>query len=263
MRPSFLRLKSPYLAAIIEAPTPEATIASILRCEHDGAEAFAVSLAGWECAKLTLDELTRVFHCSGRPMMPLCYRSGSLSADRLDDDARAELLLLTVDAGAAACDIMGDMYDPAPRERTRNPQAIERQKRLIDRVHAKGAEVLMSSHAPNEFLRGEEILEHLSDFVSRGTDIPKIVVRADSEDELIEAVRTTVLLRRELHVPFVHLCVGKHARLQRYIAPSLGAALTFGLEASVQGPQPLVRAARTVLDELNWHLPYPEETVLQ
>ncbi|MHB8995313.1 MAG: type I 3-dehydroquinate dehydratase [Armatimonadota bacterium] len=258
MRPSFLQLQSPYLAAIIEAATPDATIASILKCENDGAEAFAVSLAGWERGKLTLEELARVFHCSGRPMMPLCYRSGSLAADKLDDDARAELLLLAVEAGAAACDIMGDLYDPAPRERTRDSQAIEKQKCLIDRIHAKGAEVLMSSHAPNEFLTSEEILEHLSDFVSRGADIPKIVVRADSEDELIEAFRTTVLLRRELQVPFVHLCVGRYARLQRYVAPSLGAALTFGMEAAVQGPQPLVSSARRLLDELNWHLPYPE-----
>lgn len=258
MRPSFLKLQSPYLAAIIEGATPDATIASILKCEHDGAEAFAVSLAAWEPDKLTLAELSRVFRCTGRPMMPLCYRSGNLAAEKLDDDARAELLLLTVEAGAAACDVMGDLYAPAPRERTRDAQAIEKQRRLIDRIHAQGAEVLMSSHASNEFLRGEEILEQLSDFVSRGADIPKIVVRADTEDELLEAFRTTALLKRELTVPFVHLCSGRYGRLQRYVAPSLGAALTFGMESTVQGPQPLVRSARGVLDELNWHLPYPE-----
>jgi 3-dehydroquinate dehydratase type I len=159
-----------------------------------------------------------------------------------------------VEAGAAACDIMGDLYDPAPRERTRDKQAIEKQRHLIDRVHAKGAEVLMSSHASGEYLTAEEILEHLSDFVSRGADIPKIVVRADSEDELIEAFRTTVLLKRELKVPFVHLCSGRCGRLQRYVAPSLGATLTFGMESSVQGPQPLVSSARGVLNELNWHV---------
>lgn len=257
MRPSFLGLQSPYLAAIIEGATPEAAIASILKCEHDGAEAFAVNLAGWEPDKLTLGELARVFHCTGRPMMPLCYRSGNLAADKVNDDARAELLLLAVEAGAAACDIMGDMYDPAPRERTRDKQAIEKQRRLIDRIHVKGAEVLMSSHAPNEFLTGEEILEHLGDFVSRGADIPKIVVRADSDDEVIEAFRTTVLLKRELKVPFVHLCCGRYGRLQRYVAPSLGAALTFGVESSVQGPQPLVGSARGLLNELNWHVQHP------
>jgi hypothetical protein len=253
-----LRLQTPYLAAIVAEATPEQTIACILNCEHEGTEAFVVDLAPWERDRLTPGELSRVFHCTGRPMMPLCYRSGNLAADKIDEDARAELMLLAIDAGAAACDIMGDMYDPSPRERTRDERAIEKQKRLIDRIHAKGAEVLMSSHAQEEFLTGEEVLDHLSDFASRGVDIPKIIVRADSEDELLEAFRTTVLLKRKLNTPFVHLCSGKYGRLQRYVAPSLGAALTFGMQDSVQGPQPIVSSARRVLNELNWHMHYPE-----
>ena len=257
MRPSFLRLQQPYLAAIIAEGTPDETIASILTCEHDGSEAFMVDLAAWDRGRLTREELTRVFRCSARPMMPLCYRSRHLAADRIDDEARAALMLLAVDAGAAAIDIMGDLYDPAPRERTRDRQAIEKQKRLADGVHAKGAEVLMSSHAQNESLSAEDILEHLSDFVSRGADIPKIVVRAETEDELLEAFRTTVLLKRKLSVPFVHLCSGRYGRLQRYVAPSLGAALTFGVRSAVHGPQPLVRDAAAVLHELNWHRVYP------
>jgi len=47
MRPSFLRLQTPYLAAIVAEATPEQTIAGILSCEHDGAEAFVVDLASW------------------------------------------------------------------------------------------------------------------------------------------------------------------------------------------------------------------------
>lgn len=258
MRPSFLQLRQPYLAAIIIEPTPDLTINSILTCEHDGAEAFVVDLAGWDRAKLTLGEMTRVFHCTGRPMMPLFYRSRNLAADQIDDDARAELMILAVEAGAAACDIMGDMYNPSPRERTLDKAAIEKQKRLIERIHAMGAEVLMSSHATNDAPSAEETLEHLSDFVARGVDIPKIVLRAETKAELLEAFRTTVLLKQELKVPFVHLCSGRYGRLQRYVAPSLGATLTFGVRNPGQGPQPFVSAARDVLDELNWHLDYPQ-----
>ncbi len=256
MRPSFLQLREPYLAAIIIESTPEQTINSILTCEHEGAEAFVVDLAGWDRAKLTLGEMTRVFHCSGRPMMPLFYRSRNLAADQIDDDARAELMILAVEAGAAACDIMGDMYNPSPRERTLDKAAIEKQKRLIERIHAMGAEVLMSSHATNEAPSAEEVLDHMSDFVARGVDIPKIVLRAETKAELLEAFRTTVLLSQELKVPFVHLCSGRYGRLQRYVAPSLGATLTFGVRNPGQGPQPFVSAARGVLDELNWHLDY-------
>ena len=259
MRPSFLRLQAPYLAAIVAEATPEQTIAGILNCEHDGSEAFAVDLSLWEPGNLRRDVLARVFRCTGRPLMPLCYRSGRLAAEKMDDEARAELLLLTIDAGAAACDIMGDMFAPAPRERTRDADAIEQQKRLIERIHAKGAEVLMSSHAQNESIPAEDVLEHLRDFTARGADIAKIVVRANDEDELLEAFRTTVLLKRELKAPFVHLCSGKYGRLQRYVAPLLGAELTFGVRGySEHGPQPLVAAARHVLNELNWHRHYPE-----
>ena len=114
MRPSFLRLHAPYLAAIVAEATPEQTITSILSFEHDGAEAFVVDLSAWAGAELTREALSRLFHCTGRPMMPLCYRSRNLSAEKMDDDARAELMLLTIEAGAAACDIMGDMYAPPP-----------------------------------------------------------------------------------------------------------------------------------------------------
>ena len=259
MRPSFLQLREPYLAAIIIESTPDQTIHSILTCEHEGTEAFVVDFAGWERDKLTLGELRKVFRCTGRPMMPLFYRSRNLAADRIDDEARAELMLLAVEAGAAACDVMGDMFDPSPRERTLKKEAIGKQKRLIERIHAMGAEVLMSSHVQNEAPPAEAVLEHLRDFVDRGADIPKIVLRADSKEELLESFRTTVLLKRELKAPFVHLCSGKYGRLQRYVAPSLGAALTFGVRNPGQGPQPFVSAARFVLNELNWHQPYPEE----
>ena len=260
MRPSFLRLHAPYLAAIVAEATPELTIASILNGEHDGAEAFAVDLSLWVHGALTREALSRVFHCTGRPMMPLCYRARNLSTEAMDDDARAKLMLLAIDAGAAACDVMGDMYAPAPRERTRDKGAIEKQKRLIERMHAMGPEVLMSPHATNEFIPADDVLEHLLDFKSRGADIAKIVVRADDEDELLEAFRTTVLLKRELKAPFVHLCSGKYGRLQRYVAPMLGAELTFGVRGySEHGVQPVVHTARCVLNELNWHRDYPED----
>jgi len=71
---------------------------------------------------------------------------------------------------------------------------------------------------------------------------------------LLEAFRTTVLLKQKLNTPFVHLCTGRYGRLQRHVAPTLGAALTFGMRSDSsmgQCPQPLVSTARGVLNELN------------
>jgi len=50
----------------------------------------------------------------------------------------AKFSRMAVDAGAAACDVMGDMYDPSPRERTRDEQAIEKHGRIsIPGVHQR------------------------------------------------------------------------------------------------------------------------------
>jgi len=260
MRPSFLKLNAPYLAAIVIEPTPELTIANILNGEHEGAEAFMVDIAAWKPECLTKEILTRLFHCCGRPMMPLCYRSRNLGADKVSDDDRADLMIRCIDAGAAACDIMGDLFAPAPHELTRDKKAIAKQKKLIKRMHDLGAEVLMSSHIYNEYVPGDAVLEHMLEIQNRGVDIAKIVVSANTDDELIEAFRTTVLLKKSLKVPFVHLCNGKFARIQRYMAPVLGATLTFGFReytAHATGPQPIIRNARAVLDELSWHKDYP------
>jgi 3-dehydroquinate dehydratase len=259
MRPSFLKLKTPYLAAIVSEPAPELAIANILNGEHEGAEAFMVDISRWQPDCHSQESLKKVFRCCGRPMMPLCYRSGCLSADKISDDERAELIIRCIEAGAAACDLMGDFFAPAPHELTREPEAVAKQKKLIERIHAMGAEVLMSSHIYNEFVPADAVLAHMLAIQERGVDIAKIVVSANTEDELLDAFRCTVLLKKSLQVPFVHLCNGKFARIQRYMAPVLGAALTFGFHAYSAysiGPQPIIRTARAVLDELTWHQDY-------
>ena len=258
MRPSFCSLERPYLAAIVQESTADATISAIINSEHDGAQGFMVALHSLQDAERTPENLRRIFHCSGRPMMPLVYRNSVMTADRFTDDARVELMMQALEAGAAACDIMGDLFDPSPRELTRNPEAIARQKELIDRIHAMGGEALISSHMA-EPRKAEEVLEHLQRQQERGADIVKIVVTCDTDEEFAESVRTTLLLKKELKVPFVHLCNGRYARLQRYVAPALGATLTFGMRDAMAA-QPTLITARPVLHELTWHMNYPDDS---
>lgn len=77
------------------------------------------------------------------------------------------MLLAAAEAGASIIDVMGDLYDPSPMELTRNPAAVDKQKRLIDRIHGKGADVVISSHmqCPRT---AEQVLEHLSEAAKRG-----------------------------------------------------------------------------------------------
>ena len=50
------------------------------------------------------------------------------------------------DCGAELCDIMGDYFDKQPGEMTYNETAVKKQRNLIDKLHKRGAEVLMSTH---------------------------------------------------------------------------------------------------------------------
>ena len=259
MRPSFLALPTPYLCCIVYGGSLTDTLAEMKMAEHDGAQAFMVDLSYLAEEERTDENLKKIFHSTGRPCMPLCYRSRNFKD--FSDEERMQLMLRCIDAGAAGVDIMGDLFDPSPDERTQNPAAIEKQMRLIERVHEMGAEALMSSHT-NRVMTREEVLRHMADVKKRGVDIVKLVAVANTKAELLESLSTTAALADMLKSPFVHLCNGKYARLQRYIAPMLGACLTFGVQAYTprsMGNQPLIASAREVLRELNWATSYPED----
>ncbi len=175
---------------------------------------------------------------------------------QLDDDARQEVLLAAADAGASIIDVMGDLYDPSPMELTHNPTAIDKQKRLIEKIHSKGVDVVMSSHM-SCYRTAEQVLEHLSESASRGADVVKIVTTVNSPDELAEAFRTTMLLKRELKKPFIHLCNGSYSRPHRFMGPALGVSIFFAVshyEPRYNMGQPTIRSQKMVQDSLHWNI---------
>ena len=88
---------------------------------------------------------------------------------------------------------MGDLYDRQPDEVAVSEEAIKKQMELIDELHKKGAEVLMSSHI-FKFTSAERVLEIALEHQRRGADISKIVTQADSAEEEIENLRILNLL---------------------------------------------------------------------
>lgn len=253
MKPSFLRLETPFPAGMMEQPTVEALLGAMRMAEHAGAKAFAINFAALGPDGWSREAMRRIFSFTPRPCMPYTYRGYHLSG--APDEKRAELQLQAAEEGAAGSDLMGDLFDPSPRELTLKPEAIRRQMRLIDELHQRGSEVLLSSHM-NEALSAEEIVEHLHRMEDRGADIAKIVTLADTEEQFLEALRATVLAKRTLKVPFVQLCNGRFARLQRYVGPVLGSMLTFTVpvyDENHLGNQPLTEAASRTLHELLWH----------
>ena len=260
-RPSFLALPRPVICCILKEPTVESAIATIKNGEFKGAPAFAIHLEGLPNDQLTYDNFRRIAGCTKRPVMFLRYRHDN----SLSDEERVEVLKEAVRAGAAAVDFTADTFDPSPMEFSEKPEIVEKQKKLIDEVHKMGAEVVMSSHIVSADVGArtcEQVLYQMKAVEARGVDYAKIVTLANTEEEFLEALRTTMALRRELKVPFIHLCGGKFALPQRYIGPMLGNALTFCTDhytAAFTTTQPPIVNMRSILESANWNIADTEE----
>jgi len=254
MKFSFLHKPYPIITGIFAGQTPAELIAEARNCEFAGANGIAVDLCDLKPEFRNAKELKGVVDSVNLPFMFVFYRNDM--QQKLDDDARQEVLLTAVDAGAAMVDVMGDLYDPSPMEITHNPAAIDKQKRLIDKIHAKGAEVVISSHMACSRTT-EQIVAHLKEVEKRGADVVKIVTTADTPDELAEAFKTTMTLKRELKAPFIQLCNGKFSRPHRFMCPALGVSIFFAVshyEPRYGMGQPTVAAMKAVLDNVHWNI---------
>ena len=251
MRQSFLNKPYPVVAAIMAGQTPQELIAESRNAEFDGAQGVAISLADLKPEFRNQESLSGVISSVNLPFMFFFYRDTVK-----DDDARQELLLDAADAGAAMIDVMGDLYDPSPMEITHNQSAIDKQRRLIDKIHAKGADVVISSHMQCA-RTAEQVVEHLREVEARGPDVVKIVTGVNTAEELAEAFRATMLLKRELKTPFIHLCNGTFSRPHRFLGPALGVSILFAVhryEERYGMAQPTIRSMRAVLDNLHWNI---------
>lgn len=254
MKFSFLNKPYPVITGIMGGQTPQEFIAEARNAEFEGAQGVALNLSDLKPEFRNKEALKGVIDAVDLPFMFFFYREDKW--ENRDDDRRQEVLLAAADAGASMIDVMGDLYDPSPMEITRNQQAIDKQKRLIDTIHSKGADVVISSHMSCPRTT-EQVLEHLQEVEKRGADVVKIVTTVNTADELAEAFRTTMTLKRELKTPFIHLCNGKFSRPHRFMGPALGVSILFAVahyEPRYGMGQPSVRAMKAVLDNLHWNI---------
>lgn len=233
----------------------EKNLALIRLSTANGAQGIALQLEDMPPEMRTADNYRRLMDAAPElPFMFISYRKDRWFGN--DDDERQKCLLLAAETGAEVIDVMGDLFSSAPFELTFDQAAIAKQKELIQAIHDRGAKAVMSSHT-TQARTAEEILAHLREQATRGADILKIVTRADTEEELTEAFRTTMLLRRALDKPFIQLCGGKFSRPHRYLGPKFGMAVAFATPEEKPGAvQPSVRGLRTVLDTIDWKPPF-------
>ena len=230
-------------------------IAGARTAESSGADGIAIEISHLPLEERSCEHFKGIINSVQLPFMFINYRKDKFYG--VDDGARQKDLLCAAEAGADVIDVMGDLYAPSPRELTFDAGAVAKQKKLIDDIHSKGAHVLISSHATGEFVPPEDVLEMMKIQSSRGADILKVVTRVETDGEFQEAVRTLLLLKKEIEKPFIYLAGGKFGRMIRYMGPKFGVAVEFGVndydETGIYN-QPTIRSFRKVLDNLHWQI---------
>lgn len=251
MKPTFLEYQKPLLCCMIPDDTPDKCIDTIMNANYDGADAFGFQLEGWKPEFLNEESFKKVFKfCMGKPIYVTSYRNRS-NAGKTDDQCM-EVLFAAVRAGATLVDVMADLYDPQPYEMTYNEEAVTKQKELIERFHAAGAEVLISSHT-HTHLDEDTVVAYARAQRERGADVCKIVNFGFTEDEEDENFRALLRLRREVGGRFLFLANGDRCYPLRQIGTSLGVCMWLCVQKYEPGTskeQPLLRSMKQVRDNL-------------
>ena len=223
MKKTFLEHQKPLFTVMLQCETPETAIGRIRNANCTGAEAYGLQVESLKPEYHNPDIYKRLFAEMGnRPVYVTNYRFQS--NEYLTDDELAEGLVILAESGATLVDVMGDIFCKHPEELTDDKDAVKKQIKLINKLHSKGAEVLMSSHIC-KYTPAERVLEIASEQKRRGADIIKIVTGAGTMAEQIENLRITDLLKRELGAPFLFLSGGENT-IHRRLGGKLGNCMT-------------------------------------
>lgn len=252
MGKTFLNQDRSLLTVMLQCETPETAIGRIRNALHCGAEGFGLQVESLKTQYHNEDTYKKIFgEMRGKPVYVTNYRYCS-NVGKTDDEL-AEGLLTLADCGATLCDVMGDMFDKQPDELAVSEDAIKKQMQLIEKLHERGAEVLMSSHV-FKFTPAERVLEIALEQKRRGADIAKIVTGADDMEQQIENLRITNLLKKELGIPFLFLSGGV-SEIHRRLGMKLGNCMqlcVYEHDALSTFPQPLLSVSKTIRDDLGF-----------
>lgn len=219
---SFFNNDKATLTVMVPANNPERIKQLMDRAMPAGAEAFGIQFEEMLREYRTPEVYRDLFsYANGRPIYATNYR-GKQNNEKSDDALGKELVELA-ECGADLCDVMGDFFDRQPDEVAVDENAINKQIELINRIHKKGAKVLMSSHIL-KYTPAERVLEIALEHRRRGADISKIVTGADTMEQQLENLKIINMLKEKLDIPFLFLCNGQ-CKLLRRIGIEIGACM--------------------------------------
>lgn len=250
MKRTFFGYERPIYTAMVQANTPERIKELVDKAAEDGVDAFGMQFEQMPEKYKTSEIYKDLFsYTNDRPVYATNYRGGQNEGK--SDEQLAEELLKIAEYGADLCDIMGDYFDRQPDEMAIDNVAVEKQMKLIEKIHEKGAKVLMSSHVL-KYTSPERVLEIALEHQRRGADICKIVTGADTMEEELENLKIINMLKENLKIPFLFLCGGKCEILRR-IGGELGCCMYLCVheyDELASRPQPLITDVKKISELL-------------
>ncbi len=246
MKPTFLQYEKPLLVCMVQADNPDRIEELVKASIPEGAEAFGMQFEQMKPEYRNAKTYKELFAlASPLPTYVTNYRSHQNKEK--SDEVLAEELLELAECGATLCDVMGDYFDPCEGELSMDEDAVKKQMALIDALHEKGAEVLMSSHVL-KFTPAERVLEIALAHQARGADIAKIVTGAEDMAQQIENLRIIYLLKENLKIPFLFL-TGGECHISRRLGGTLGNCMSLCVhehDVLATPSQPLLRNMKAI-----------------
>lgn len=251
MKYDFLNFEKATLTVMVQADNPTRIKELMDKSLPAGAEAFGIQFEQMLPEYRTPEVYRDLFsYAEGRPSYVTNYRDKQ-NAGKSDEELGDELVELA-ECGAELCDIMGDYFDRQPDEVAVDENAINKQIELINKIHQKGAKVLMSSHVM-KYTPAERVLEIALEHQRRGADISKIVVGADNREQELENLKIINMLKEKLDIPFLFLSSGE-CRILRRIGGEIGSCMylcVYEHDALATPQQPLLKKLKQIRDNMN------------
>ena len=250
MKPTFVNAEKPLITVMLKKTTPDEVIDEIGIALQNGAEAFGLQAENFDRKYHKPEIFKDIFDAmDNKPLYITNYKL--VNNIDLSYEELAEELISFAEMGATLCDVMGDYFHKEKYELTGDPEAINKQMKLINELHSKGAEVVMSSHI-NKYRSAESVLSVAQEHKRRGADISKIVTHAKDMKQQIANLRTTDLLKRELGIPFLFLSGGE-CRIHRRIGILLGSCMSLCVcEDNPENPQPFISDQKNIRDNMKF-----------
>ena len=239
------------LTCMVQGDNPGRIKELMKKSVPQGAEAFGIQFEQMNSEYRNAEVYKELFACAeDKPTYVTNYRYNKNEGK--SDEQLAEELLELADCGADLCDMMGDYFDRQPDEMTYDETAVAKQKDLIDKLHKRGAEVLMSTHI-QKFTPADEVLKIALSHQSRGADISKIVVGAENTEQQLENLKMINMLKEKLDVPFLFLSGGE-CKILRRIGGELGCCMylcVYEYDNFATPLQPLLKKVKAIRDNMD------------